>query len=456
MIRKVFIANRGEIAVRIVRACKAMGIDTVLGVSEADRESLGAALAGRAICVGPPQAAKSYLNAEAIVAAAKGTGCDAIHPGYGFLSERAQFQRMCTDAGLAFIGPSSDAIEQMGDKINAIKVARRVGVPIVPGRSSISTSAEVHVAARELGFPLLLKASAGGGGRGMRVVQTEKDIDVAFANARAEAMAAFGDGTLYLEKYIEKARHIEIQVLGDRFGNVVHLYERDCTVQRRHQKLIEESPSPVLSPAVRGEMAEAALALAREVRYTNAGTVEFVFDADDEKFYFLEMNTRIQVEHPVTEMVTGLDIVREQIAIADGRALSFGHGDIRPHGCAIECRINAEDPRRNFAPCPGRIRRWRPPVRSDVRLDTHCFEGYSVPPYYDSMLAKAIIWAPSRQEALSGLEGYLGSFEVDGVVTTIPFQREIVTHRRFNSGEVTKTWVERELQPRMREGGLAA
>src|SRR5512135_293769 len=439
MIRKVFIANRGEIAVRIVRACKAMGIDTVLGVSEADRESLGAALAGRAICVGPPQAAKSYLKAEAIVAAAKGTGCDAIHPGYGFLSERAQFQRMCTDAGLAFIGPSSDAIEQMGDKINAIKVARRVGVPVVPGRSSISTSAEVHAAARELGFPLLLKASAGGGGRGMRVVQTGKDIDDAFANARAEAMAAFGDGTLYLEKYIDKARHIEIQVLGDRFGNVVHLYERDCTVQRRHQKMIEESPSPVLSPAARREMAEAALALAREVRYTNAGTVEFVFDADDEKFYFLEMNTRIQVEHPVTEMVTGLDIVREQIAIADGRALSFGHGDVRQHGCAIECRINAEDPRRNFAPCPGRIRRWRPPVRSDVRLDTHCFEGYSVPPYYDSMLAKAIIWAPSRQEALSGLEGYLGAFEVDGVVTTIPFQREILTHRRFKSGEVTTT-----------------
>lgn len=428
-----------------------MGIGTVLGVSEADRGSLGTTLASRAICIGASQANLSYLRPEIVVTAATGTGCDAIHPGYGFLSERADFQLMCEEAGLTFIGPSADAIEQMGNKINAIKVARRIGVPVVPGKDQITSSEDVRNAVRSVGFPCLLKASAGGGGRGMRVIRSNGEIEGALASARAEAQAAFGDGTLYLEKYIENARHIEIQILADHHGNIVHLYERDCTVQRRHQKLIEESPSPALDASVREEMAKAALALAREVNYTNAGTVEFVYDVDGGHFYFLEMNTRVQVEHPVTEMVTGVDIVREQIAIASGERLSIDESGVVQRGCAVECRINAEDPKNKFMPSPGKIRRWNPPQHPNVRLDTHCFEGYVVPPYYDSMIGKAIAWASTRKDALSILGRYLEGFEIDGIATTIAFQRQVIAHERFASGQVTTTWVERELLP-----GLAA
>lgn len=445
MIRRVFVANRGEIAVRIIRACQGMGIETVLGVSEADRHSQGAKLATRAVCIGPAPAKDSYLRGDTLVTAAKGTGCDAVHPGYGFLSERSAFRRLCDEADLAFIGPSAEAIEQMGDKITAINVARRVGVPVVPGRDRIASPADVHSAIREIGLPCLLKASAGGGGRGMRVIGNAEDVDSAFAQAQAEAKAAFGDGTLYLEKYIARARHIEIQVIADNHGNYRHLYERDCTVQRRHQKLVEEAPSPALTNAIRKEMTEGALALAREVGYSNAGTVEFVFDAETGDYYFLEMNTRVQVEHPVTEAVTGFDIVKEQITIAAGKELSLRQEEIELRGHAIECRINAEDAEKGFLPCPGKITAWNPQHHRAVRLDSHCFEGYVVPPYYDSMIGKAIAHGKDRDEAISHLERYLADFKVHGIVTTIPFQKRIVTSAAFRRAEVTTTWVEREL-----------
>ncbi len=443
--RRVFVANRGEIAVRIIRACKDLGIETVIGVSAADRDTLGARLADRAICIGPAAAKASYLNADALIAAARGTGCDAIHPGYGFLSERAGFQRLCVEAGMAFIGPSADAIEKMGDKITAIAMARRAGVPIVPGKEKISSAEELLQAIGDVGLPCLIKATAGGGGRGMRVVRELAAAEAAFKSAQAEALAAFGDGTLYLEKYISRARHIEIQVLADHHGNVCHLFERDCTVQRRHQKLIEEAPSAVLAPATRTAMAEAALALTRAAGYTNAGTVEFVYDIDSDRFYFLEMNTRVQVEHPVTEMITGIDIVREQIRIAAGERLSFSQDQVRIDGAAIECRINAEDATRGFQPIPGLITTWSPPAQTGVRLDTHCYAGYRVPPYYDSMIAKVIVRAPTREAAIEQMNRYLDGFHVEGITTTIPFQRRVITHRGFAAADVTTTWVEDEL-----------
>lgn len=445
MLKRVFIANRGEIAVRIIHACRAIGIESVIGVSEADRHSHGAAIATRSICIGPSPAKESYLNANSLVAAAMGTGCDAIHPGYGFLSERAVFRRLCDECDLTFIGPSAEAIEQMGDKITAINVARRVGIPVVPGRDKVTSPMDIRAALDAIDLPVLLKASAGGGGRGMRIVRREEEIDSAFAQAQVEAKAAFGDGTLYLEKYIENARHIEIQILADNYGNYRHLFERDCTVQRRHQKLVEEAPSPVLPEGVRKEMIEAALALAREVGYSSAGTVEFVFDSGTEQYYFLEMNTRVQVEHPVTEMVTGVDIVREQIQIAGGKRLSIEQQDIQLRGSAIECRINAEDAEKGFLPSPGRITKWEPPDRPAVRLDSHCYEGYVVPPYYDSMIGKAIAYGESRAAAISTMADYLRHFRVTGITTTIPFQMGIVTSEQFRSADVTTTWLERKL-----------
>jgi len=443
-LQRVFVANRGEVAVRVIRACKALGLESVIGVSEADRESLGARLADRAICIGPAAASQSYLRPELLVTAAMGTGCQALHPGYGFLSERAQFQRMCTEAGLTFVGPSAEAIEAMGDKLSAIRIARRVGVPTVPGSGALRTEEEVRAAADAIGYPCLLKASAGGGGRGMRIVQSADQLGAALASAKAEAQSAFGDPTVYLEKFIERAKHIEIQVLGDLHGNLVHLFERDCSVQRRHQKLIEEAPCALLAAGLRAQMADAALALAHEVGYSNAGTVEFVLDVDAERFYFLEMNTRVQVEHPVTEMVTGIDIVQEQLRVAAGERLSYRQGDVTLRGHAIECRINAEDPARGFAPSPGRVTRWAPPAGPGVRLDTHCSEGYLVPPYYDSMIGKLIVRGENRAQSIERMAAALAGFAVEGVQTTIPFHRAALEQPDFRAAQITTRWVEND------------
>ncbi len=440
--RRVLIANRGEIAVRVIRACEKLGIETVVAVSAADRDSLAARIATRAVCIGPAPARESYLKPELLVMAALGTGCAAIHPGYGFLSERAAFARLCAKEGVTFIGPSPETIDAMGDKLSAVQLAQKAGVPRVPGSGRIDSPADARDFARRHGFPILVKASAGGGGRGMRVVTREADIDREVAAAAAEAQAAFGDSSLYIEKFIERARHIEIQVLGDSQGNVVHLGERDCSVQRRHQKLIEEAPSPVIDDNLRAELADAAVRLAQGVRYQGAGTVEFVFDDETRRWYFLEMNTRIQVEHPVTEMVTGRDLVVEQIRIAAGAPISFAQDDVRLEGHAIECRINAEDAERNFAPGPGRLQTWNAPQISGIRVDTHCFAGYLVPPYYDSLLAKVIAHGSDRTQAIEQMSGALERFEVAGVPTTIPFHRQVLTHRDFKNGLVTTRWVE--------------
>ena len=401
VIQRLFVANRGEIAVRIIRACQQLGIEAVVAVSDVDRNSLAARLATRAVCIGPAAASQSYLRAETLVAAALGSGCQALHPGYGFLSERPAFARMCEHAGLLFVGPRAESIEAMGEKLAAVHIAEQAGVPRVPGSDRIETIEDARRAAERIGFPLLIKANAGGGGRGMRLVHEARDLAGAIESAASEARAAFGDPMLYIEKFISLARHVEVQVLGDGKGNVVHLGERDCSTQRRYQKLIEEAPSPVIDHRVRRQMTDAAVSLAAQVAYRGAGTVEFVYDPESQKFYFLEMNTRIQVEHPVTEMVTGRDLVVEQIQIAAGEPISFVQKDVELRGHAIECRINAEDPARNFMPCPGRIEIWDPPSTGNhLRVDTHCYAGYVVPPHYDSLLAKLIVHAPDRSSAI--------------------------------------------------------
>jgi acetyl-CoA carboxylase, biotin carboxylase subunit len=450
--KRVLIANRGEIAVRVIRACGALGLESVVAVSQADRDSLAARMATRAVCIGPAPARDSYLRSELLVTAAKGAGCDAVHPGYGFLSERAEFARLCAREALTFIGPSPEAIETMGDKLAAVELAQQAGVPRVPGSGSVRHLADARDFARQHGFPVLIKARAGGGGRGMRVVRTEADLAGALEAAAAEAQAAFGDAALYLEKFIERARHIEIQLLGDDFGNVIHLGERDCSTQRRHQKLIEEAPSPAITPKQRAELAQAAVELARRVGYQGAGTVEFIFDDDTGNWYFLEMNTRIQVEHPVTEMITGRDLVVEQIRIAAGAPISFAQADVTCSGHAIECRINAEDAARNFAPGPGSLRTWRPPEAAGVRVDTHCYPGYLVPPFYDSLLAKVIAHAPTRGGAIETMRSALERFEVAGIPTTIPFHRQVLMHDDFAAGRVTTRWVEDKLLPSLTGG----
>ena len=445
--KRILVANRGEIAVRVVRACERLGIESVVAVSTADRDSLAARMATRAVCIGPPAASQSYLRPEVLVAAAKGTECQAIHPGYGFLSERAPFSRMCKEEGIAFIGPSAEAIEAMGDKLSAVQLAEAAGVPRVPGSGRIGSAADVRAFVRRHGLPVLIKASAGGGGRGMRIVHREADIDRQVQAAAAEAQAAFGDASIYVEKFIERARHIEIQVLGDSLGNLVHLGERDCSTQRRHQKLIEEAPSPAIDAGLREELAQAALRLARRVNYVGAGTVEFVFDADTRDWYFLEMNTRIQVEHPVTEEITGRDLVAEQIHIAAGAPISFTQDEVRLSGHAIECRINAEDATLNFAPRPGRLQTWSEPRGEGVRVDTHCYRGYVVPPYYDSLLAKIITHGADRKQALDRMIAALGRLDVSGVPTTAPFHQHVLAHEDFRSGRVTTRWVEEVFLP---------
>ncbi|MCD6675390.1 MAG: acetyl-CoA carboxylase biotin carboxylase subunit [Burkholderiaceae bacterium] len=451
-IRRVFVANRGEIAVRIVEACHRLGIEAVVGVSDADRDTLAALRADRAVCIGPARATDSYLRKEAIVAAALGTGCDAVHPGYGFLSERATFRRYCAEHGLIFVGPSAEAIGNLGDKLRARRIAESLGVPTVPGSDHVESAADARRFGEREGYPFLLKASAGGGGRGMRIVRDAAEVDAAHAGASAEAAAAFGDPTLYIERYIERARHVEVQVLGDSFGNVVHLGERDCSTQRRHQKLLEEGPSPILDDAVRRRMATDAVKLARHVGYEGAGTVEFIVDLDTKSFYFLEMNTRIQVEHPVTEMITGRDLVVEMIRIASGEALSFGQDDVAIRGHAIECRINAEDFRAGFRPSPGQLRTWSPPSGPGIRLDSHCYAGYRIPPFYDSMIGKLLVHANDRTQAIEKMRDALEAFVIEGIETTIPFHRMVLSHPDFRENRVTTRWVENVLTRPANEG----
>jgi len=442
LFKRVFVANRGEIAVRVIRACDALGIESVVAVSDADRDSLAARMATLAVCIGPASAAQSYLKADTLIMAALGTGCEAIHPGYGFLSERAAFSRLCAESGLVFIGPSPEAIESMGDKLTAVRLADAAGVARVPGSDRIDSVEEAQREARRIGFPILFKASAGGGGRGMRLVRTENELAAAMKEASNEAQAAFGDSTLYIEKFIDRARHIEIQILADAHGNVVHLGERDCSTQRRHQKLIEEAPSPFITSEIRQQLAESAVRLARRVNYQSAGTVEFVYDELTQKAYFLEMNTRIQVEHPVTEMVTGRDLVVEQIRIAAGEPISFTQDEVQINGHSIECRINAEDVERNFAPGPGCLRVWSPPEGNGVRVDSHCYPGYQVPPFYDSLLAKVIVHGKDRADAIARMRQSLDQFEVAGVPTTIQFHRDVLAHDDFRTGKVNTRWVE--------------
>src|SRR5262245_21077154 len=413
-------------------------------------------MAMRSVCIGPAPAAQSYLRPELLVMAAKGTGCNAIHPGYGFLAERADFARLCAREGLAFIGPSPDAIEMMGNKLAAIELASSAGVAPVPGSGIIRALPDGQDFVRRHGLPVILKASAGGGGRGMRDVRSDAELPRARGAATAEAQAAFGDASLYMEKFIERARHVEVQVLGDRHGRVVHLGERDCSTQRRHQKLIEEAPSPAIGPSLRARLTEAALLLAQRVHYEGVGTVEFVLDDDTQHCFFLEMNTRIQVEHPVTEMVTGRDIVIEQIRVAAGEPLSFAQHEVKLAGHAIECRINAEDPARNFLPCPGVLHTWRPPQRTGVRVDTHCYPGYAVPPFYDSLLAKVITHAQTHAGAIEAMRSVLDDFEVEGVPTTIPFHRQALAHEEFRSGRITTRWVEDTFLAGSRTGLAAA
>ena len=440
--RRVLVANRGEIAVRIVRACHAAGIEAVVAVSQADRDTLAARLADRAVCIGPPASGASYLNIEAVVATAIGTGCDALHPGYGFLAENPVLAETCAKAGIAFIGPAPEVIRNLGNKINARRIAQGAGVPVVPGRDGIASHEEAAEAAEEVGFPILLKAASGGGGRGMQVVREMKDLRSAFETATAEARAAFGDGTLYMERFIGNSRHVEVQVLGDRHGTVIHLGERDCTLQRRHQKIVEEGPATCVPERLVSGMREAAVALARSVGYENAGTVEFIVDQEREEFFFLEVNTRIQVEHPVTEMLTGVDLVREQLSIAAGEPLSVSQDDIRLTGHAIECRINAEAALENFRPSPGRIVDWQPPEGDGIRLDSHCQAGYVVPPFYDSLMAKLIVTGRDRADALKRTQEALAAFRVSGVETTLPFLQALLARPEFHAGAVSTRWVE--------------
>ncbi len=442
MFKKILIANRGEIALRIIRACKEMGIGTVAIYSEADRDSLHVHYADEAFCVGPAPGNRSYLNIPNIISTATIAEVDAIHPGYGFLAENARFAEICDTHHIKFIGPPATAIEKMGDKAIAKETMRDSGVPVVPGSQGvIKDDQELMEKAEEIGFPVIIKASAGGGGRGMRVVNSFDELVNAYHTAQSEADACFGNPEVYMEKYIEEPKHIEIQLLLDEHGNGVYLGERDCSVQRRHQKVVEEAPSPVVTPEIRRRIGEAALQGAKSVGYTNAGTVEFLLDKNN-KFYFMEMNTRIQVEHPVTELVTGVDLIREQIKIAAGEKLSFTQADIGIKGHAIECRVNAEDPSKNFMPSPGRVTVYRAPGGPGIRVDSCAYEGFLIPPYYDSMIAKLIAWDDTREKAIARMIRALEEFEIQGVKTTIPFQLEVLKNEYFQKGEVYTNFIQ--------------
>ena len=442
MIQKVLIANRGEIALRIVRACRELGIKTLAVYSEADVQSLHVQLADEAICIGGPKSADSYLRADRIISAAEIADADAIHPGYGFLSENAKFAEQCESCKIKFIGPKSTSISMMGDKAVAKETVRKVGVPIVPGSDGpVENEVEAIKVARKIGYPIIIKAVGGGGGRGMRIAHNDVSFAKEFHVARGEAEKAFGNGKVYIEKYIERPRHIEFQVLGDAHGHIVHLGERDCSVQRRHQKLIEESPSPFLTSDVRKKMGKAAIRAAAAADYENAGTVEFLVDAKGH-FYFIEMNTRIQVEHPVTEEVTGIDLVKQQIAIANGDKLPFDQGDIKVEKHALECRINAEDPSRNFTPSPGAIGLYYAPGGRGVRVDSHAYSGYTIPSYYDSMIGKLICSGKTRKDALATMHRALSEYLIRGVKTTIPLHKAIMSDPVFMEGKATTAYME--------------
>ena len=447
MVQKVLIANRGEIALRIIRSCRELGIATVAVYSTVDKNALHVQLADEAVCVGDSLSNKSYLNIPNILAAATSRGVDAIHPGYGFLAENDKFAEMCNDHGIIFIGPSPNSIRLMGDKSTAKETMDGVGVPTVPGSKGLLVSIEkAFKLADQMGYPVIIKATAGGGGRGMRLVEKAETLEKMFKAAQGEAEAAFGNDGLYMEKFIKKPRHVEIQILADKSGNVIHLGERDCSVQRRHQKLLEESPSPAINKELREKMGNAAIAAAKSINYEGAGTVEFLVD-ENEKFYFMEMNTRIQVEHPVTEMVTGVDLIAEQIKIAAGQNLEFNQEQIQLNGHAIECRINAEDPTHNFRPSPGRITGWLPPGGPGVRVDSHVYTGYEIPPFYDSLIGKLIVWGKDRNAAITRMNRALNECAVTGIPTTINFHLNLLEKQKFKEGKIHTKYVEEELLP---------
>ncbi|WLR46309.1 acetyl-CoA carboxylase biotin carboxylase subunit [Halobacillus litoralis] len=444
MIKKVLIANRGEIAVRVIRACKEMGIETVAVYSEADKEALHVQMADEAYCVGPTLSKDSYLNYTNIMSVATLTGTDAIHPGYGFLSENAEFAEMCEECNITFIGPSSYAIQKMGTKDVARETMRDAGVPVVPDSAGIIKDEEDGMkVAEEIGYPVIIKATAGGGGKGIRVARNEEDLKKGIRMTQQEAETAFGNPGVYIEKFIEDFRHVEIQVLADNHGNAVHLGERDCTIQRRLQKLIEETPSPAISEAMRAKMGDAAVKAALAVNYSGAGTVEFIYDKEDDSFYFMEMNTRIQVEHPVTEMVTGVDLIKEMLLIAENKELSFKQEEIEFEGWSIECRINAENPHKNFMPSAGKIDMYLPPGGLGVRVDSAAYPGYMIPPYYDSMVAKLITYGRDRDEAIRRMKRALDEFVIEGVHTTIPFHQRMMDHEVFVGGDFNTKFLEK-------------
>ncbi len=444
-IGKLLIANRGEIALRVLRSCRELGIATVAVYSTVDRNALHVQLADEAVCVGDPPSNKSYLNIPNILAAATSRGVDAIHPGYGFLAENDKFAEICNAHGITFVGPSPNAIRSMGDKSTAKATMQKVGVPTVPGSDGLlRNSNQASELAERMGYPVMIKATAGGGGRGMRLVHSPDQLETLYKAAQGEAEAAFGNAGLYLEKFIDRPRHVEVQILADRHGNVVHLGERDCSIQRRHQKLLEESPSPALDPTLRDRMGAAAVAAAKSINYEGAGTVEFLLDRNG-SFYFMEMNTRIQVEHPVTEMVTGIDLIAEQLKIAGGEPLKLKQEEIKLNGHAIECRINAEDASHNFRPSPGRITGWLPPGGPGVRVDSHVYTGYDIPPFYDSLIGKLIVWGSNREVALKRMKRALNECAVTGITTTIDFHLVLLNREEFLKGDVHTKFVEQEM-----------
>lgn len=445
MFKKILIANRGEIALRIIRACREMDINTVAVFSEADRDALHVKAADEAVCIGPAASAKSYLNIPNIISAAEVTGADAIHPGYGFLAENARFATICAANQIRFIGPSASAIEKMGDKATARKMMIEAGVPVVPGSKEIVSDPEQALRiADEIGYPVLIKATAGGGGKGMRVAARKEDFVSSFQAAQTEAKAAFGNGDVYLEHYVDEPRHIEFQIMADQYGQAVYLGERDCSLQRRHQKLLEEAPSTAITPELREEMGSAAVLAAKAVHYSTAGTIEFLLDKGG-NFYFIEMNTRIQVEHPVTEFVTGLDLIKEQIRLAAGEPLGYTQEDVTIRGWAMECRINAENPDKNFMPSPGKIEFYYAPGGPGVRVDSAVFPGYTIPPYYDSMVGKLIVWAPTRDEAIQRMKRALGEYVIEGIQTTIPFHLKVLDNEYFRRGEVFTNFIQKRI-----------
>lgn len=442
MFNKILIASRGEIAVRIIRACREMGIETVAVYSEADKEALHTQMADEAICIGPAASKDSYLNIKNIISATVLSGAGAIHPGFGFLSENSKFASMCKECNITFIGPSPECIDNMGNKSNARDIMKKANVPVVPGSDgAIRNEDELLEIVEKIGYPVMIKASAGGGGKGIRIVYEKNELLKSYQNAKAEAKASFDDESIYVEKFIQNPRHVEIQILGDNYGNIVYLGDRDCSMQRRNQKVLEEAPSPVMTDSLRQKMGDTAVKAAKAVSYNNAGTIEFLLDKNND-FYFMEMNTRIQVEHPITEMITGIDLIKEQIKIAAGEKLDFSQEDVRIHGHAIECRINAEDPERNFMPCPGKVTDLYVPGGFNVRVDSAVYSGYIIPPYYDSMIAKLVVYGKDRDEAICKMRRALGEFIIEGVKTNIDFQFQLINNKNFIDGDYNTRFIE--------------